>query len=113
MLALDRPESVVGWELRGALASGRVVRLVLSERCDGVTVNDQGIRLLEGRVQGVAATDAYCVIQGRHVPLADVLAVVKPHFSQGAASDPTDPMSRVADYTDAPLEQLARERRRR
>ncbi len=101
---LSRPESAVGWELRGAMMAGRVVRLALSERCDGVLRNADGQRILEGRVQSVAATNAYCVVQGRHVPLTDVLAVAKPHFSQGHASDPTDPMSRVADYTDAPLD---------
>jgi hypothetical protein len=105
---LQRAESVIGWELRGALASGRVIRLVLSERCDGVAANDQGIRLLEGQVQRVAATDAFCVVQGRHVPLSDVRAVVKPHYSQGAASDPADPMDHAADYTDAPLRRRPR-----
>jgi hypothetical protein len=104
--ALQRAESAIGWELRGALAAHRVVRLVLSERCDGVAANELGIRLLEGRVQRVAATDAFCVVQGRHVPLSDVRAVVKPHYSQGAPSDPTDPMSCVADYTDAPLRRV-------
>lgn len=105
---LQRPESAIGWELRGALASGHVIRLVLSERCDGVAVNDLGIRLLEGRVERVAATDAFCVIQGRHVPLSDVRAVVKPHYSQGEPSDPADPMDRAADYTDAPLRRRPR-----
>jgi hypothetical protein len=93
---LARPESAVGWELRGALAAGRVVRLALSERCDGVLRNPDGQRILEGRVERVSATDAYCVVQGRHVPLGDVLGVSRPHFTQGAASDPSDPMSRAA-----------------
>jgi hypothetical protein len=101
---LSRPESAVGWELRGAMITGRPVRLALSERCDGILVNPDGQRILEGRVQRVAATNAYCVVQGRHVPLSDVLAVHRPHFTQGAASDPTDPMSRAADYADAALE---------
>jgi hypothetical protein len=104
---LTRGESAVGWELRGALASGRVVRLTLSERCDGVIRNPEGHRILEGKVERVAATDAYCVMRGRHIPLSDVLAVSKPHFTQAAASDPLDPMSRVSDFTDAPLEEAA------
>ena len=88
---LQRPESAIGWELRGALATGRTIRLLLSERCDGVHLNNDGIRILEGQVQRVAATDAFCVVQGCLVPLSEVRAVVKPHYSQGAASDPTDP----------------------
>lgn len=101
---LQRPVSILGWELRGALASGRLVRLVLDHRCDGVRVNETGDRILEGRVQRVAATDAYCVVQGRHVPLEAILAVHRPHFEQVEASDPADPLDRAADYTDAPLE---------
>ena len=100
---LSRPESVVGWELRGALASGRTVRLALSERCDGIHRNPDGQRILEGRVQRVAATDAYAVIRGRHVPLSDVLSVSRPHFHQAQASDPSNPLDVAADFTDAPL----------
>lgn len=110
---LQRPVSVLGWELRGALASGRIVRLVLDGRCDGVLVNEWGDRILEGRVQRVAATDAYCVVQGRHVPLDAILAVHRTHFRQAAASDPADPMGRPADYTDAPLAAGASDERRR
>ena len=78
---LVRPISAVGWELRGALASRRPVVLSLSERCTQ--------RRLEGRVNGVAATDAYCVVQPHdepplHIPLEDVLAVHRPHFTQHA-----------------------------
>lgn len=101
---LSRPESALGWELRGALASGRPVRLALSERCDGIHRNPDGQRILQGRIQRVAATNAYCVIQGRHVPLTDILTISRPHFTQGAASDPSDPLDRPADYTDAPIE---------
>lgn len=100
---LSRPESAVGWELRTALATGRVVRLTLTDRCDGVIANADGQRILEGRIQHVSPTNAYCVIQGRHVPLTDVLTVSRPHFTQGDASDPADPMDAVADYVDAPL----------
>jgi hypothetical protein len=80
------------------------VRLLLSDRCDGVLPNDAGERVLEGRIERVAATDAYCVIRGRHVPLGEILTMAKPHFTQSAASDPSDPMDRPGDYTDAPLE---------
>lgn len=93
---LCRPQSAIGYELRGALASGRTIRLVLSERCDGVLRNPDGQRIIEGRVQRVAATDAYCVVRGRHIPLSDVLSVSRRHFTQAQASDPTDPMDRVA-----------------
>lgn len=87
---LVMPLREFGFELRGALASGRSVRLVLSERCDGVRVNDDGIRVLSGRVTRVAASGAFCVVAGRHVPLLEILAVVRPHFSQSAASSPDE-----------------------
>lgn len=100
---LQRPVSALGWELRGALASGRSVRLVLQDRCDGVYANAEGARVLEGQVTRVSPTDAFCVVQGRHVPLDAIAALSRPHFSHPGASDPADPMARVADYTDAPM----------
>jgi hypothetical protein len=100
---LQRPESAVGWQLRGALAAQRTVRLVLSDRCDGVHPTESGERILEGTVQRVAATDAYCIIRGRHVPLSEVLAVHRPHYEQGPASDPSDPMDVTANYLAEPL----------
>lgn len=79
-------------ELRVALGTRRLVRLVLSERCDGVFVNAEGQRVLEGRVSSVSPTASYCVVERRHIPLSEVLAIYSPHYRQGGASDPTDPL---------------------
>lgn len=67
--ALIRPLRAVAWELRAAWAAGRRVSVTL-ERCD--------VERVEGHVQRVAATDAYIVITGRHIPLERVLAVHLP-----------------------------------
>lgn len=67
---VQRPEVAIAWELRGAWASGRPVRLTLSERCV--------LRTVIGRVERVAATGAFAVVDGWHVPLEDVMAVGKP-----------------------------------
>lgn len=93
----------LGYELRGAMAGGREVRLVLDECCDGVYQNEEGERVLQGTIEGVSPTNAHCTIQGRHVPLFAVLAVVRPHFSQAPASDPTDPLDTVTARVGATL----------
>lgn len=64
---LIRPLSSVAWELRAAWATGRRVAATV----------DGGDRL-EGHVQRVAATGAFCVISGRHAPLDRVLAIHRP-----------------------------------
>jgi hypothetical protein len=71
-----RSESAKAWELRGAWAKQSVVVLSLSERCKP--------RRLKGKVERVAPTDAFVVCAGWHVPMADVLAVHRPHFEQVA-----------------------------
>ena len=48
---LERPEAAHAWELRGAWAKGKEVRLTLDDICI--------IRTVVGRVTTVAATDAY------------------------------------------------------
>lgn len=73
--ALVRPISAVAWELRGA--SGRRVALSLAPRA--------GDRL-EGHVDRVAATDAFVVVRGRHVPTADVVAVHLPSRLGGSTA---------------------------
>ena len=87
----SRPLSAVAWELRTYLALGTTVRLTLSERCDGVRLNPEGLRILEGKVTSVSPTDAYCMCAGRHVPVEEVLTVKRPHHTDGPASDPRDP----------------------
>ena len=68
-VALVRPLRATAWELRGAWALGRRV---------SVTLEDADSQRLEGVVRSVAATGAYAVIAGTHVPLDRVLAVHRP-----------------------------------
>lgn len=79
-MTVVRPVSAVAWELRGAWARTprRPVVLSLSERCTP--------RRLEGRVEKVAATNAFAIVDGCHVPLEDVLAVHRPHHTQKATA---------------------------
>ena len=65
LLMLVRPVSSVAWELRSSWASGRRVALTL----------DGDERRVEGHVRSVAATGAFAVVAGLHVPLESVLAV--------------------------------------
>jgi hypothetical protein len=68
--ALIRPIPAVAWDLRTAWATGRRVALTLNEHAT--------TSRLEGHVQSVAATDAYAVLGGLHVPLTAILAVHRP-----------------------------------
>jgi hypothetical protein len=65
--ALVRPIDAMAWELRYAWAVGKRVSLSLAS----------GLRI-EGHVTTVAATSAFVVVSGCHVPLAQVLAVHNP-----------------------------------
>lgn len=78
-MTLVRPVSAIAWELRAAWARTPrpIVVLSLSEHCTP--------RRLTGRIDRVAATDAFIVIDGWHVPLDEVLAVHRPHHTQEAA----------------------------
>lgn len=69
-MTLVRPTSAIGWELRAAWAGGRRVSLSLDERCHP--------RRLEGELQRVAATGAFVVLDGFHVPMDAILAVHNP-----------------------------------
>ena len=76
--ALVRPLGAVMWELRRAWATGRRVSL---------TLNGYGGRTrVEGVVRRVAATDAYAVVQGMHVPGEAILAVHWPSVVGGDAT---------------------------
>lgn len=77
MTGLERSERATAWELRTAWASGRRVVLTLSERCI--------VRRVEGRVERVAVTGAFVLINGWHVPTVEILGVAQPHHSQRAA----------------------------
>jgi hypothetical protein len=68
-VALIRPLSSIAWELRSAWALGRRI---------SVTVEAGDDARLEGTVRAVAATGAFAVIGGQHVPLERVLAVHRP-----------------------------------
>jgi hypothetical protein len=74
MTTLQRSEHAMAWELRTAWALGRPVVLTLTERCI--------VRRIEGRVERVAVTGAFVVLEGWHVPLLDVLSVRSPHHAQ-------------------------------
>lgn len=74
MTVLVRPVRAIAWELRGAWASRRVVRLTLSDRCDP--------RGVAGYVDQVATTDAFAIVDGVHIPLDDVLAIHRTHHTQ-------------------------------
>jgi hypothetical protein len=96
---LARPESALGWELRGHMAAYRIVRLTLSPSCDGVPENAEGARVLEGRITSVSPTDAFVIIRPtgartRHVPLEHVMSCKRPHHTDASPSDPTDPLEK-------------------
>jgi hypothetical protein len=67
--ALIRPLSSIVWELRSAWALGRRISVTVEAGDDG---------RLEGTVRAVAATNAYAIVGGQHVPLERVLAVHRP-----------------------------------
>jgi hypothetical protein len=69
-VTLVRPASSVSWELRGVWARRKVVRLTLTERCE--------VPRVIGRVQRVATTGAFAVVDGWHIPIDDILAVGDP-----------------------------------
>jgi hypothetical protein len=69
MTVLVRPLSSIAWELRTAWALGRRI---------SVSIEDADDARLEGVVRTVAATDAYAIVGGRHVPLERILAVHRP-----------------------------------
>jgi hypothetical protein len=75
---LERPEHALAFELRARWADQRPVVLTLTERCI--------VRRIEGRVERVAVTGAFVVIEGWHVPLGEILAVHSPHHSQKEAA---------------------------
>lgn len=69
-MTLARPTDALVWELRGAWASRRIVRLTLTERCL--------VRKVVGRVQRVAVTGAFVDVDGWQVPAEDILSVGYP-----------------------------------
>jgi hypothetical protein len=76
LFALERPTDSISWELRAKWATREEVVLSLSERCDP--------QRLEGTVDRVAPSGAFVIVAGWHVPIEDVLAVHRPHFTQHA-----------------------------
>lgn len=78
MSALERSEQAMAWELRGLWAQHKPAVVSLSKRCM--------VQRVEGLVEYVAVTGAYAVIDGWHIPCADVLAVHRPHHTQRKAA---------------------------
>lgn len=63
-------ERALAWQLRGAWARRREVRLTLTDRCMIGTV--------VGYVSHVAVTGAFLTVDGWHVPISEVLGVARP-----------------------------------
>lgn len=63
-------EQSTAWELRGAWGSQQDVRLTLTKRCVP--------RTIVGRVTRVSVTGAFAIVDGFHVPCAEVRATGKP-----------------------------------
>lgn len=76
LFTLERPTGSITWELRAKWAKRQEVVLTLSDRC-----NPQRI---EGLVDRVAASGAFVVVDGWHVPTDEILGVHQPHFTQAA-----------------------------
>lgn len=70
MSALVRPVSALVWELRAAWASGRRVALSLDPRCKPERI--------EGWIDRVAASGAFVIAAGWHVPTERILAIHHP-----------------------------------
>jgi hypothetical protein len=75
MTGIARPADRIVWELRGAWARARVVRLTLAERCM--------VERVIGRVERIAVTGAFVVVDGWHIPADDILAVGFPPLCGG------------------------------
>jgi hypothetical protein len=60
----------MAWELRGAWGSGQDVRLTLTKRCM--------LRTVVGRVSRVSTTGAFAIVDGWHIPCAEVRGTGKP-----------------------------------
>lgn len=85
-MSLVRPTSEIGWELRGSWAAGKRVAVSLDERCRP--------RRLEGKIQRVAPSGAFAVIEGFHVPMDAILAVHNPSRLGDSTIDEPPPVPR-------------------
>lgn len=74
MTSLERAEQAIAWELRGYWMARRSVACRLSDRC----LTDR----VSGRVSYVSVTGAFAVIDGWHIPCADILSVHRPHYAE-------------------------------
>ena len=70
MSRVAKREQSTAWDLRSAWGTGRDVRLTLTKRCMVATV--------VGRVSYVSVTGAFAVVDGWHVPCADVRGIGRP-----------------------------------
>jgi hypothetical protein len=71
---VERSEQDVAWDVRGRWAAHKRVVLTLSDRCM--------VQRVEGVIEYVAVTGAYCIVDGWHIPMIDVVGVAAPHFHQ-------------------------------
>jgi hypothetical protein len=72
--SLERPTEMVVWELRGAWAKRRMVRLSLTKRCL--------VPRVIGRVARVSVTGAWVEVDGWQVPTEEILAVGRPTLEE-------------------------------
>lgn len=63
-------EQSTAWELRTAWGTQKEVRLTLTKRCV--------LRTIVGRVSRVSVTGAFAIVDGWHVPCAEVRGTGKP-----------------------------------
>lgn len=88
MSRVAKREQSTAWDLRAAWGLGRDVRLTLTKRCMIATV--------VGRVTYVSVTGAFAVVDGWHIPCADVRGIGRPTIE-----DKDNYQSRVAELRAA------------
>lgn len=96
---LRRPESALAWDFRGYWAKQTTVTVTMSDRCIARTV--------VGTVQTVAATGAFAVVDGWHLPMSDVLRV-----DRATVADREDYGARMEEIAAMERENEKRARRR-
>lgn len=92
---LERPAEAFAWELRAAWASQKRVTLTLDPEIAELTVDR-----IRGTVEHVSSTGLFVIMLDGlgeiHVPLAAVLSIRSPHFTEPADEESAE---------DDPLEQ--------
>lgn len=74
MKTLERDEGAMAWDFRAAWVKGYPVIAVLDDRCM--------VERVVGRVSYVAVTGAFAMVDGWHLPIANVLKVDRATIAQ-------------------------------